>query len=263
MAELDSLPDHGNHESEAERHRRLRREVQRLRRVNETESDRDSRRRQNTTVRRLSRSVLSEDRITDIRREKTDARRANRTLLDNSRRAEIRREDAAAHTLSRSERIHDQCFVCGPKGNHYQPPLPPYPEEWEYFILDRKTTSISRKLNNIFSLTAIGGYDGDFMKFPVGIAAVTIAGGRTYRRMLPAHEAQHAIRWFIQDPWGMVGTRHPFIAELEKLNVYDDEDDIALHIEHADSATNEIAAIISLAPICSLPPQIGDQAERR
>ncbi|KAJ7934084.1 hypothetical protein B0H13DRAFT_1855559 [Mycena leptocephala] len=105
---------------------------------------------------------------------------------------------------SAGERIHDRCFVCGPKGNHYQPPLPPYPEEWEYFILDRKTASTSRKLNNIFSLTAIGVYDGDFMKFPAGIASVTLAGGRTYHRILPAHEGQHAIRWFIHDPWGMI-----------------------------------------------------------
>jgi hypothetical protein len=86
--------------------------------------------------------------------------------------------------------------------------------------------------------------------------------------MLPAHEGQHAIRWFIHDPWAMFdkGTEfdiphswisstlaglervNPFIAELEKLNVYDDDDDIALHIEHSDSISNEVAAVISLAP---------------
>ncbi|KAJ7914220.1 hypothetical protein B0H13DRAFT_449161 [Mycena leptocephala] len=166
------------------------------------------------------------------------------------------------------ERIHDQCFVCGPKGTHYQPPLPPYPQEWDYFINNRKTAGISRKLNNIFSLTAIGVYDGDFMKFSDGVAAVTLAGGRTYHRMLPAHEGQHAIRWFIHDPWAIFAKGaemdipdswisstlagleriNPFIAELEKLNVYDDTDNIALHIEHSDSTNNEIAAIISLAP---------------
>jgi hypothetical protein len=47
---------------------------------------------------------------------------------------------------------------------------------------------------------------------------------------------------------------NPFIAELENLNVYNDDDDIALHIEHADSITNEIAAIVSLAPASSSPP---------
>ncbi|KAJ6548870.1 hypothetical protein B0H19DRAFT_1265660 [Mycena capillaripes] len=41
---------------------------------------------------------------------------------------------------------------------------------------------------------------------------------------------------------------NPFIAELESLNFYDDEDNIALHIEHSDSNTNENAAVISLAP---------------
>jgi hypothetical protein len=41
---------------------------------------------------------------------------------------------------------------------------------------------------------------------------------------------------------------NPFIAELEKLNIYKDDDDIALHIEHTASITNEIAAIVSLAP---------------
>ncbi|KAJ7306811.1 hypothetical protein DFH08DRAFT_636278, partial [Mycena albidolilacea] len=54
------------------------------------------------------------------------------------------------------ERIHTQCFVCGPNGSHYQPPIPPYPAEWDYFIDDRKKASISRKLNNIFCLTALG-----------------------------------------------------------------------------------------------------------
>ncbi|KAJ7827307.1 hypothetical protein B0H13DRAFT_1559831, partial [Mycena leptocephala] len=80
------------------------------------------------------------------------------------------------------ERIHDRCFVCGPTGLHYQPLLPPYPEEWDNFIHNRKTAGISRKLNNIFSLTALGVYDGDFMKFPDGVSAVTLAGGRTYHR---------------------------------------------------------------------------------
>lgn len=98
------------------------------------------------------------------------------------------------------KRIHTQCFVCGPNPSHYQPPLSPYPAEWDYFIDDRKTASISRKLNNIFSLTALGVYDGDFMKFSPGVSAVTLAGGRTYHRILPAHESQYAIRWFIHDP---------------------------------------------------------------
>jgi hypothetical protein len=94
------------------------------------------------------------------------------------------------------ERIHNQCFVCGPKGKHYLPPLPLYPQKWDGFIHNSKTAGLSRKLNNLFSLTAIGVH-GDFMNFAPGVSAVTLAGSRTYYHLLPAQEGQHAIRWFI------------------------------------------------------------------
>jgi hypothetical protein len=166
------------------------------------------------------------------------------------------------------ERIHDQCFVCGPKGVHYQPPLPAYPEEWNTFIHHRRTADNSRKLKNIFTLTAIAVYAGDFMKFDSGISAVTLSGGRTYHRILPAHEGQHAIRWFIYDPLAIFsqGDRfeipqtwiqatlaglervNPFISKLQSLRTYAEGSDISLHLQHSDSTTEEIAAIISLAP---------------
>jgi hypothetical protein len=42
---------------------------------------------------------------------------------------------------------------------------------------------------------------------------------------------------------------NPYISHLEDLNVYDDEDDIALHLEYSDAGPDsEVAAIISLAP---------------
>ncbi|KAJ7791129.1 hypothetical protein B0H14DRAFT_2170834, partial [Mycena olivaceomarginata] len=80
------------------------------------------------------------------------------------------------------ERCHDECFVCGPKGSHYRPPLPPYPAEWDYFIHSPKVAPLSRKFNQLFCLAALGVYDGDFMKFSAGVSAVTLAGGRTYHR---------------------------------------------------------------------------------
>jgi hypothetical protein len=107
------------------------------------------------------------------------------------------------------------------------------------------------------------------MKFSDGISAVTLSGGRTYHRILPAHEGQHAIRWFIHDPdtlftagrendipreWiasVLAGLKrvNPFINQLELLRQSSDESDLALHLEHSDTVTsNEIAAIISLAP---------------
>jgi hypothetical protein len=144
--------------------------------------------------------------------------------------------------------------------------------EWDSFIRSSKTASLSRKFNQLFCLTALGVYDSDFMKFSPGVSAVTLAGGRTYHRMLPSHEGQHALRWFIHDPlaiftkgtdleiphdWissALAGLQrvNPFISELENLSTYDDED-IVLNIQYSDSVpSSEIAAIISLAP-ASLP----------
>lgn len=149
------------------------------------------------------------------------------------------------------------------------PALPAYPVEWESFLGHQNTASLSRKLNNIFTLTALGVHDGDFMKFTSGVSAVTLKGGRTYHRILPAEDGQHAIRWFIHDPAALfakgdeqqipktwidsvlAGLRrvNPFIDKLESLRSSDDNSDLALHLELADPvASNEVAAIISLAP---------------
>ena len=167
-----------------------------------------------------------------------------------------------------NERLHDKCFVCGPNGNHFLAQLPEYPDEWNSFINDRRTANLSRKLNNLFTLTAIAVHDGDFMKFGPGISAVTLNGGRTYHRILSAREGQHAIRWFIHDPSAFLqqGSKfdipqtwidatlaglnrvNPFIKELKHLRASNEDDNLALHIEQSDTNIHEIAAIISLAP---------------
>ncbi|KAJ7713032.1 hypothetical protein B0H14DRAFT_2226165, partial [Mycena olivaceomarginata] len=110
------------------------------------------------------------------------------------------------------ERSHDECFVCGPKGSHFQLLLPPYPDEWDCFIDAPKTAPLSRKFNQIFCLTALGVYDSDFMKFSPGVSAVTLASGHIYHRILPSHEGQHALRWFIHDPLAM-------FAKGDELNI--------------------------------------------
>ncbi|KAJ6524421.1 hypothetical protein DFH09DRAFT_1096109 [Mycena vulgaris] len=160
------------------------------------------------------------------------------------------------------ERYHDECFVCDPTGNHYQPWLPAYPEEWDYLIDNRKTAPLSRNLDQLFCLTALGVYDGDFRKFPSGVSAVTLNRGQTYHRILPAHEGQHAVRWFIHNPLAMLAKGsdleipfhwinsalaglervNPFISELENLNVYDDDDDIALHLQYSDAGSSSDTA---------------------
>ncbi|KAK0447561.1 hypothetical protein EV421DRAFT_1697696, partial [Armillaria borealis] len=91
-------------------------------------------------------------------------------------------------------------FVCGPHGSHAMQRLPPYPEEWHVFLNSRQLGAKSRCFNNLFTLTALGVYDGDFMHFKTGVAAVTLNGGRTYHCLIPAHEGQHAIRWFLHEP---------------------------------------------------------------
>lgn len=127
----------------------------------------------------------------------------------------------------------------------------------------------SRQLNNLFTLTALGVHDGDFMHFPSGISCVTLAGGRTYHRIIPAEEGAHPIRWFLHDPWALFKNGsdnsisndwvhsalaglervNPFIKELENLSVYDDDDEMALTLENPSSiTTNEVAAVVSLAP---------------
>ncbi|KAK0433783.1 hypothetical protein EV421DRAFT_1842712 [Armillaria borealis] len=171
-----------------------------------------------------------------------------------------------------NERTHDDCFVCGPHGSHALPHLPPYPDEWQVFLAHRQLGASSRRLNSLFSLTALGVYDGDFMHFKSGVAAVTLNGGRTYHRLIPAQEGQHAIRWFLHEPgqryvqgaeqsipknWidaALAGLQrvNPFVKELQNLQTQDDEQ-MALHIEEPSSIVgSDVAAVISLSP--NAPP---------
>ncbi len=126
------------------------------------------------------------------------------------------------------------------------------------------------------------------MHFKTGVAAVTLNGGRTYHRLIPAQEGQHAIRWFLHEP----GSRYlqgveqsipenwidaalagllrvnPFVKELQNLRTHDD-DQMALHIEEPSSIVgDDVAAVISLSP--NAPPsrrtivikRIGEQQHR-
>lgn len=126
------------------------------------------------------------------------------------------------------------------------------------------STRYSHSLLSVFMM--------DFMQFSPGVSAVTLKGGRAYHRILPAHEGQHAIldgsfmipghcsqRETLEIPNQCIHNAlaglervNPFISELENPNVYDDDDDIALHLEYTSSPILEIAATISLAP-ASLP----------
>ncbi|KAF8230026.1 hypothetical protein L208DRAFT_1401068 [Tricholoma matsutake] len=72
------------------------------------------------------------------------------------------------------ELTNDKCSVCGPRGTHRLPPLPPFPADWNTFIHHPNLGALSRTFNNLCLLTALGVYDGDFMHFDSG----TLLGGR-------------------------------------------------------------------------------------
>lgn len=146
--------------------------------------------------------------------------------------------------------------------------LSPYPEEWHVFLNSHQLEAKSQCFNNLFMLTALGIYDGDFMHFKTGVVAVTLNGGWTYHCLIPAHEGQHAIWWFLHEP-GMLYSQgtdqsipknwintalaglqrvNPFIRELQNLRTHDDEQ-VALHIEELSSIVGtDVAVVISLSP---------------
>ncbi|KAH7099957.1 hypothetical protein BKA62DRAFT_620641, partial [Auriculariales sp. MPI-PUGE-AT-0066] len=80
------------------------------------------------------------------------------------------------------EPIHDLCRFCGPKGKNLLPRLPPYPAEWNAFIDSPDISTVSRILNNMFSLTALGVNNGVFFHFNQPPYCVTLNGGRVYHR---------------------------------------------------------------------------------
>ncbi|KAJ7842375.1 hypothetical protein B0H14DRAFT_3139936, partial [Mycena olivaceomarginata] len=158
MPRLRTIADSDDAESEIERQRRLRREAQRQRRKDENSTEREDRRKKDTHARRLSRSALSA--ADDHQNRHSNSPWWERiTILNTSQTAKPlgllwnRNCKICGIKALTGERIHDRCFVCGPNGAHYQPLIPPYPKEWDCFIHNRKTAGISRKLNNIFSLT--------------------------------------------------------------------------------------------------------------
>jgi hypothetical protein len=137
----------------------------------------------------------------------------------------------------------------------------PLPHKGDYCLDSPILAALSRRFYGLFSLTALGVYDGDFMKFSPGVSAVTLAGGRTYHRLVPTHEGQHALRLFMilwqYFPKAAILTCafaglervNPFISQLENINVYHDDDDVALQLRYSDARPSSgIAAVISLAP---------------
>jgi hypothetical protein len=89
---------------------------------------------------------------------------------------------------------------CCRKGRWRLPPLRPYPAEVERGIRQVEATinvsAISRRLNNLFAMTAIG-VQGSFMQLPM--PSNVVITGRTYHRILDLKSGQHSLRWFLYD----------------------------------------------------------------
>lgn len=97
MSDVTPVYSLSSQESDDEYQRRLRREAQRQRRLNENDSDREARRKQNTSAHRLSRSLLSDDLALEIRQENSRTRALSRSMLSDTRRAEILQKDRHAY----------------------------------------------------------------------------------------------------------------------------------------------------------------------
>ncbi|KAJ7900860.1 hypothetical protein B0H13DRAFT_2516261 [Mycena leptocephala] len=146
-------------DEDEEYRRRLRRAAQRARRESESIDERAVRRRKDATYQRAARQQVNSNEPSRSARPSTTNWWDRIGILNRSQstpplRLQWNRTCKICGIMALTgERINDRCFVCGPKGIHYQPRLPPYPQEWNYFINNTKTAGISRKLNNLFAMS--------------------------------------------------------------------------------------------------------------
>lgn len=84
-------------------------------------------------------------------------------------------------------------FCCN-RGKHMIPSLPSYPENINNILIDPTCSNLSRKLNALFSFTAIG-VQGQFVTLPAP-SSVCITG-HTYYRILLINTPNHSLHWYI------------------------------------------------------------------
>jgi hypothetical protein len=164
---------------------------------------------------------------------------------------------------------------CCSGGKSVVPPLPPLPANMVVMLQDhglsKDISALSRRLNNLFSFTAIGA-TGGFTQFATGPPSVSITG-RTYHRLYDVTDARHSLHWYLYDklerdecachfdvPWQWIqGVKmdlervNPYIGHLHRFNDVDDAEPRA--IELTDISTNgDFAAIMHASNTTDVRP---------
>lgn len=86
---------------------------------------------------------------------------------------------------------------CCNQGRKILPQLPPYPAVLIPIIEVPNISTISLKLNKLFTFSVTGVANGQW-HHPPGQSTVVL-GGRTYHRVLPTQRNGHPIHWFLYD----------------------------------------------------------------
>jgi hypothetical protein len=153
---------------------------------------------------------------------------------------------------------------CCTNGKKITPILPPLPPRLFLISQDRNMSSSSRRLNSLFSFTAIGASKG-FQSFQTGLWNVAITG-RTYHRLFDITDTQHCLRWYLYDetermdegrhrkipsPWIQavqddLNETNPYVHSLRRFSsTWNDNPLATTALELSDAtATGDFAAIM-------------------
>jgi hypothetical protein len=166
-------------------------------------------------------------------------------------------------------------FSCN-GGQHVVPPLPPLPVNISHILSNpndrHQISASSRRLNNLFSFTAIGATKG-FAHFKRGPASVAITG-RTYHRVLDVSTPNHSFHWFLYDErerevhgqeWEVprnwtcmvrrdLHTVNPYVHQLQQFRNISEERPSALEIRDV-SSNGDFAAIMHAANSTAVRPR--------
>jgi len=161
-------------------------------------------------------------------------------------------------------------YCCG-SGKYTLQKLPELPNEMRDVYENAEFSHLSRKLNALFTFTAIG-VDGHFVNFHGGVSSVVVQG-RIYHRILPRQTANSPLRWMLYDASerdqaardrnldqevvaqinAALTSVNPFIHHLRRLK--EDTNDNRALILQSDTNGEEIAAIMSIDNTTVIDPR--------